>query len=804
MKKLSIKSTLLLTIALLDAVITLAMAYNAYGAFVSYTNANNLKLASQTVDKLLDAEKALSQERGTAMALAALPPEKSGALMEDIKAERQSYDHSFAEALESLENSLADNIPVFLSKVKSGTQDLKNLRADIDKIALLNSGNRPANIDQRIFDVTTNQIENMDKLIEAFYKPHLELNAGAARQIRFSTIIWRITEYAGREYATLGALIASNKFPSKETREKLATWRSRTQYGWEQVHSGIANSSILQPLKPLMEEAETHYFLTFDQIKDIFDTQGASPSATNYPISVDVWLTLASDAVDSLYAMNDGVQKANRQYIKTILQTAQTNIIFGAAMLFLALLLSFYSWWVILSRVLKPIEGMVDDLFNAARAGGSEATAPNSAQDEMGKLSHVLKAMQEQAIVLQEQRDKANAANVAKDEFMANMSHELRTPMNVVLGLAHILASQPLTEKQHYMIKTLRISAESLLGIINDLLDFSKIERGGMEIECIPFSLRDVIDEAVRLMSVKAQEKNLWFKSRLDGIGDEEYLGDPTRLRQVLINLCGNAIKFTEKGGITLFARSLRGRGSGVPLIIEVEDTGIGIAKDKVNLVFEKFTQADSSISRKYGGTGLGLSISKSLIEKMGGAIGLRSVLGQGTVFTVTLTLSLHHGATDASEKRSKIPSTSGLIAETKPATLIAPSEPETHVASRNEKILIVEDYAPNVMVVEEYLNWFGYSYDVAENGLIALQKYKTHKYHAILMDIQMADMDGFTATNEIRDYEKANNLPRIKIIGMTAFALGSDRERCLKAGMDEYIPKPFNSEELRRKLAET
>jgi PAS domain S-box-containing protein len=380
------------------------------------------------------------------------------------------------------------------------------------------------------------------------------------------------------------------------------------------------------------------------------------------------------------------------------------------------------------------------------------------------------------------EKEKAEAANIAKSEFLANMSHEIRTPMNAIIGLSQILnMSRPLTDKQREYLKTLQLSANSLLSLINDLLDISKIEARTVELEEIPFDISELLQEIAEILSIQAKEKRIELIVNNNIDRRIMFMGDPTRVRQIFMNLGSNAIKFTNKGSITL---SLTNEDKNLKrkqfVIFEVKDTGIGIPPDKRKAIFEKFMQADSSITRKYGGSGLGLAITKTLIEIMGGAIDVESVMGEGSTFRVSLPLEIaktRMPANDAPQLEEK-----KAVREKKPG-----------------RVLLVEDYDPNVLVAGSFLEEFGYLYDVASNGKQAVQKFKNQKYAAILMDVQMPEMNGFEATKSIRTLESGTK--RTPIIGMTAHALKGDRERCLDAGMNDYICKPFNSDELKKKL---
>lgn len=367
-----------------------------------------------------------------------------------------------------------------------------------------------------------------------------------------------------------------------------------------------------------------------------------------------------------------------------------------------------------------------------------------------------------------------------KDEFLANISHELRTPMNAVIGLSHILGmSKTLSDKERQYVTTLQTSADSLLMLINNLLDFSKLETGGLELEEVEFSLPEVVGKTISLLQLKADEKKLSLHAKYEGILKKYYLGDPLRIQQILTNLVGNAIKFTSAGSVEVIICAGEQSEGRTQLSIDIKDTGIGIAEDKLNTIFEKFTQADASMTRKYGGSGLGLSISRALIENMGGSISLRSTVGVGTVFTVSLPL-----------KDSARDST------------IAVGSNEAR-ARAHKNVLIVDDYEPNLVVAEAILDRLGYDYDTAENGIAAVRQFQESSYDVILMDVQMHDMDGFESTRQIRQMEQGYNLPRTPIIAMTAHVLEQDKNKCIEAGMDEFIPKPFNPAVLEKILTE-
>lgn len=369
-----------------------------------------------------------------------------------------------------------------------------------------------------------------------------------------------------------------------------------------------------------------------------------------------------------------------------------------------------------------------------------------------------------------------------KDEFIANMSHELRTPMNAVIGVANILKRMDeIPEKAKKYIDTLKNSADNMIDLINDLLDFAKIESNTLEIENIEFNLIEAIKKIINLSEIRAQEKKINLYINYSPDLSQNYIGDPLRVSQILTNLITNSIKFTNEGFIQLdvFTEGSEEEETS-HVTFKISDTGIGIEKSKLELVFEKFTQADSSITRKYGGSGLGLAIVKSYVEKMRGSIKVESEEGVGTTFFVTLPLK-KAGDINFSEE-DKINNSSHRL--------------------RNKKnILLVEDYEPNIIVAGALLEDAGYNYDIARNGYEAIRKFSQNRYDVILMDIQMHELDGLEATFRIRKMEIEKKLGYTPIVAITAHVKDQDKTKCYNAGMDDFIPKPFDPQILQQKI---
>lgn len=472
----------------------------------------------------------------------------------------------------------------------------------------------------------------------------------------------------------------------------------------------------------------------------------------------------------------------------------QQEIVLKAGVLALfALILTF----LLARRLSRDLSQPISDMsaaVSAIREGDFQAVLPVPPGDsELGELARHLnglaaglqQASHEQRVAMDElihTREEAERANSAKSEFLAMMSHELRTPMNGVLGMLQLLETTQMTDEQKEYAALATQSTEHLLKVINDILDFSRIERTHLELEHITFDLAELIELTAQPFRPDAEQRGLRLELVIsEALRGVQVAGDPTRIRQILVNLVGNALKFTEVGHVRIEVASQTLDHDLIWLTCAVSDTGIGISAHNVDSMFVAFRQADSSISRRYGGTGLGLPIARNLAERMGGTLNVQSEVGQGSTFTLELPLALSN---------RPLVATLTALAPTRPAV----AGETAAAAGIGLHVLLVEDNPVNQTVIEAMLRSLGFTVSVVGDGAQAVTEVSRLRFDAVLMDCRLPIIDGYEATRRIRLLTLHNDVP---IIALTANALHGDREACIEAGMNDYLAKPFKRSDL-------
>ncbi|MDC3823564.1 ATP-binding protein [Pseudomonas aeruginosa] len=562
------------------------------------------------------------------------------------------------------------------------------------------------------------------------------------------------------------------------------------------------NTPVLQKLlQDTLDTPHVRFIEVRDRNDNILVYVEQLPGALQNAAPIDIFhstiqrqrIALASDPL--LDGASEGDGQSGEDYLGRVVvgmsndafSQRQQEILLKAALLAaFALILTFLVARRLAQRLSAPISTM-GQAVEAIQSGDYKTSLPILDDGEIGDLARHINNLasgldrasreQEQAISqLISAREEAEQANRAKSDFLAMMSHELRTPMNGVLGMLQLLETTEQTREQAEYTALATESTEHLLKVINDILDFSRIERGALELECIPFNLLELVQGSALVFQHSAQQRGLALELQIQaGLENIEVCGDPTRIRQILVNLLGNALKFTEEGAIHLSLEWQALDHDVLWLTCAVHDSGIGISPERLEHMFDAFQQADSSISRRYGGTGLGLAIARTLAERMGGTLQAESKEGSGSTFTLEIPLPFQQSPAHRQQAAG-----------------------DAAPVAAGQEILLVEDNPVNQTVIEAMLRSLGYRVTLVADGIQAVRSAERQRYDAILMDCRLPVLDGYSATREIRAQENGRQVP---IIALTANALQGDRENCLQAGMNDYLAKPFKRAELQRIL---
>jgi len=548
----------------------------------------------------------------------------------------------------------------------------------------------------------------------------------------------------------------------------------------------VAAQNASKAFSTLAQE-DVHVIISDQRMPEMTGTEMFDKIKNTYPDAIRIILTGYSDIQAVIDAINNG--NVYRYITKPWDLDELEEIVENA----------FERFWLIkgnqqlLTELKKTNEKLENEIHERKIAEDALKKHRVLLEDQVKKRTAQLQQMNQELLVAKELAEKANKS---KSFFLANMSHDIRTPMNGIIGMLDILKETSLTEVQHSYLDIISSSADTLLCLLNDILDFSKIEANELTLDPVKFKLNDMIRQTIDLFTVEAKKKNINLQYSIAPHTPNHLKGDPVRIQQILFNLIGNAIKFTSSGDVNvqIFAKQ---KFDPVILKLIVKDSGIGMPQEVINNLFKPFTQADRSITRKYGGTGLGLSITKQLAEMMGGDIQVKSKVNVGSVFIITLHVE-KHSETEITEQ--KIQDHGDCLNHVFMINSLNASEIE-QLKNRNLRVLLVEDTEVNQKISIIFLLRLNCVIDIANNGAEAIEKLSKNEYDLVLMDLMMPEMDGYTATKIIRDPESSVLDHNIPIIAMTASAMKGDREKCLDAGMNDYLPKPIKFKSLAIKV---
>ena len=747
-------------------------------AFERRQNAESIVRVVETSRDLFMAKQSIRLERVTVNTALLMPGIAEEETRATIVARRAQAEAALDAAMARLSTASAD--PRSLRQLQSLRNDFNRLRVSADAGLLLPRDRRAAGLSAAWMSTEAELVDEINRLSDALSSEVGGTDPYVSEMMKIKQLAWATRDAAGEDRMRIGEALATGRGLRPDQAKELDLQTGRADGTWDLILDEIAAGPAAPRLEAAIAAADKAYFAELRVRRDalVADLVAGRPIL----ISGTDWVSLSNPGLQSLITVANTALDLADEHAAGEAQAAVGDFMVALLVIVLAVAFAFLAGLVIVGRVVLPVERMTEVMSRVSK-GDLMCEIPYAERaDEMGGLARALAVFRANALekhrmegeLLSSRLEKevAESANRLKSQFLANMSHEIRTPLNGVLGMVQVMEMDKITPLQAERLRTIRESGGALLHILNDVLDFSKIEAGQLELAPVEFDIQEVVSQACGTFAYTADVKGIDLGSGVAEDAAGLWLGDQLRIRQILINLLSNALKFTEQGAVSVTAERCD-----AGLALTVHDSGIGVRPEALPKLFEKFSQVDESTTRRFGGTGLGLAISSELAQLMGGTISVESQVGVGSSFRVTLPL-----------ERAEVTS---RARRPKPAM----GRPRSAApAGRPVRVLAAEDNLTNQKVLAALLAPLDLELTIVDNGRLAMEACQNGGFDIVLMDVQMPEMGGVEATVLIRAAEAAQGLTPVPIIAVSANALRHQVEEYLAAGMNCHVPKPIEA----------